>query len=139
MAVKLQLLYSSVWLKDLIETDINLVPKESRIERRKEYLNELLISNKNSTPNSTIKFSNVGNVDNKPIEKITHVKDRMPNLINLSVREAVATLNELGLKYKVIGNGFVKKQSIKTNSNIKPGQICIINCETKSTSGLRLN
>jgi cell division protein FtsI (penicillin-binding protein 3) len=123
----------------LIETDINLVPKESRIERRKEYLNELLISNKNSTPNSTIKFSNVGNVDNKPIEKITHVKDKMPNLINLSVREAVATLNELGLKYKVVGNGFVKKQSIKTNSNIKPGQICIINCETKSTSGLRLN
>jgi cell division protein FtsI (penicillin-binding protein 3) len=126
--------------ESLIEADLSLVPEKNRIERRKKYLDELLKSNHVSSRANTIKFSNIGkeevDFDKNTIEI---KKDRIPNLVNMSVREAVTILNDLGLTHRVVGSGFVKRQSIKANSLIKEGQFCLINCEAANIPNVRLN
>lgn len=53
----------------------------------------------------------------------------MPNLVELSLRDAVAQLNEIGLKYKINGTGKVVMQSIEPGNNISTNDTCIIKCE----------
>jgi len=45
------------------------------------------------------------------------------------MRDAIAQLNELGLKCKISGTGKVIWQSLEPGSSIAPGYECIIKCE----------
>lgn len=63
----------------------------------------------------------------------------MPDLTNRQIRDAIALLSEIGLKYKVVGNGKVVSQSIKAGSAIRPGLLCQLKCEAARLSGLKIN
>jgi len=49
-------------------------------------------------------------------------KDKMPNVINMNIRDALFVLEKMGLNVKISGYGIVKKQSLRANSPIKKGQ-----------------
>lgn len=53
----------------------------------------------------------------------------MPNLINQSMRDAIAQLTELGLKCNISGSGKVVWQSLEPGSNFTPGSVCTVKCE----------
>ncbi len=59
----------------------------------------------------------------------------MPDLTGYSVRDAVFALSDLGLKYKIIGNGKVISQSISTGSKIQQGSFITLNCKEITVSG----
>ena len=50
-------------------------------------------------------------------------KTIMPNLKGMAAMDAIAILENMGLKVQTVGNGTVSKQSIKSGQKIKPQSI----------------
>lgn len=64
----------------------------------------------------------------------------MPNLNSYTKREAIKILHDLGIKYKAEGSGTVVSQSIKPNTKIKDGLVCVIKCENPNLKNrVRIN
>ena len=64
--------------------------------------------------------------------------DVMPNLINSKLSEAISVLSKLGIRYKVIGNGKIIKQSIIPGTKIQKGLLCVLNAEETSIKGVTI-
>ncbi len=62
----------------------------------------------------------------KNIEASSIKTDTMPNLKNLTLREAIAILNKIGIEYKISGTGRVVSQSIKPGSKFNSNDVCLI-------------
>jgi cell division protein FtsI (penicillin-binding protein 3) len=63
-------------------------------------------------------------------------KDLMPDLTNSTLRDAIAILSRLGLKYKVNGSGNIVSQSIRPGEKIKRGMTCTLNCSSSKSKGV---
>ncbi|MBU0473999.1 MAG: transpeptidase family protein [Bacteroidetes bacterium] len=73
-------------------------------------------------------------------ESIISDGSTMPNLINLTKRDAIKMLNSLGIKYQVIGSGNVVFQSISAGTKLNGTTLCNLSCFTQNTnSKLRIN
>jgi cell division protein FtsI/penicillin-binding protein 2 len=62
--------------------------------------------------------------------------NKMPDLKNYSVRDAISILSELGLKYKVNGSGKVFAQSIQSGDAIHKGLYCVLDCKENVVRGV---
>jgi len=54
-------------------------------------------------------------------------KKKIPNVLGMAGMDAVSLLENLGLKVKIVGNGTVLKQSIKSGKKIEKGKQIILN------------
>ena len=64
----------------------------------------------------------------------------MPNLKNYTKRDAIKILNDLGLKYSIVGSGKVVSQSIKQGTKLNNVLICNLKCQSLSKNNkLRIN
>lgn len=118
--------------KRMIETDLSLAPNKKKIERKQNLIDQLVADIKTAPKTKSISFSNIGDksLTNISTRKIySENSTTMPNLINQSMRDAIAQLNEIGMQYKVVGTGKVVWQNLEPGSNIVPGSICLIKCE----------
>lgn len=70
-----------------------------------------------------------------PIQSIDIKKNIMPDLKNVSLRDAITVLTNLGLKYKIKGSGRVISQSILPGEKIIKGNSCVLDCEEIIVSG----
>jgi cell division protein FtsI/penicillin-binding protein 2 len=70
--------------------------------------------------------------------KFTTNKSLMPNLIGRTLKEALTILNQLTLKYDLIGSGVVTRQSIEPGSIIKKNQVCKIYCSDETINGTQI-
>ncbi len=70
-------------------------------------------------------------------QKLVHRtgKNKMPDLTDLSVKDAIYTLTRLGLKYKINGSGKIISQSIQPGSAIKNGMLCSLDCKEATIEG----
>jgi cell division protein FtsI (penicillin-binding protein 3) len=122
-------------VKRIIETDRNLIIDNKKIENKENLINDLVIDIKSSSKNNTNEkvFSNIGTKDPEIRSRNISIvnKSIMPNLAGQSMRDAIALLNQLGLEYKIVGNGRVASQSIGAGSPIIPGATCLLKCESK--------
>ncbi|UCH65758.1 MAG: transpeptidase family protein [Ignavibacterium sp.] len=59
----------------------------------------------------------------------------MPDLRGRSIKDALISLNMLGLKYDIRGSGIVKTQSINPGIKIKEDQVCKLNCSETTIKG----
>jgi cell division protein FtsI/penicillin-binding protein 2 len=62
--------------------------------------------------------------------------NKMPDLKDYSVRDAISLLSKLGLKYKVNGSGKVIAQSIQSGYAIHKGLYCILDCKETIVPGV---
>jgi len=118
--------------KRMIETDLSLVPNKRKIERKQNLIDQLVADIKTAPKKKSVSFSNVGDksLANVSTRKIYNENPAaMPNLINQSMRDAIARLNEIGMQYKVVGTGKVVWQNLEPGSKIIEGSICLIKCE----------
>ena len=118
----------------IVEEDIKVIPQKINIAREEESINKILeFVNANDEP-TFLETANIGeivpanNYANQFAGRIT-----MPNLINRSLRDALAALNELGLQFDIEGSGKVVNQSIKPGTEIKNGDVCLLKCDTNNT------
>jgi cell division protein FtsI (penicillin-binding protein 3) len=59
----------------------------------------------------------------------------MPDLKDVSLRDAITILTNLGLDYKISGSGKVTSQSILPGDKVTSGQFCVIECKEIKVSG----
>jgi cell division protein FtsI (penicillin-binding protein 3) len=122
-------------VKRIIETDRNLIIDNKKIENKENLINDLVIDIKSSSKNNTNEkvFSNIGTKGQEIRSRNISIvnKSIMPNLAGQSMRDAIALLNQLGLEYKIVGNGRVASQSIGAGSPIIHGATCLLKCESK--------
>jgi cell division protein FtsI (penicillin-binding protein 3) len=92
-----------------------------------------------NTKNSIEEKNNFTPVINKnktvSIENIEIKKNMMPDLTNVSLRDAITILTKLGLKYKINGSGKVVSQSILPGNKIEKGKSCVLECREITVSG----
>ncbi|MCF8260809.1 MAG: transpeptidase family protein [Melioribacteraceae bacterium] len=122
----------------LVEADRNLVPDESRINRTKHYIDEFIADFNDDEKMSSV--ANPGEIQ-KPVKKEVPIQklNVMPDLTNLTTREAIAKLGELELKHKIIGSGKIASQSIKVGDKIEPGMLCVLRAKKKELKSLKIN
>ena len=116
----------------MVETDLNLVPNKKNIERKQNLIDQLIADIKIAPKSNTTSFANVAD---KSLSNISTRKfynkntSSMPNLMNQSMRDAIAQLTELGLKCEISGTGKVVWQSLEPGSTFIPGSVCTVKCE----------
>jgi cell division protein FtsI/penicillin-binding protein 2 len=88
--------------------------------------------------------SKSNNVQNQPqVKKIDTTKllasitnyNKMPDLKDIPVRDAILVLSKLGLKYRVNGAGKVIGQSIQAGDAIHKGLYCVLDCKETVVAG----
>jgi cell division protein FtsI (penicillin-binding protein 3) len=112
-----------------------------------------------------IVINNIQNFDNSlPDEKILHLKyaatvvkqkdssydnlrsihvtetvlksdNRMPDLSNVAIRDAITILTQLGIKYKVNGSGIIISQSISPGQRLSGNETCVLTCSELTVRG----
>ena len=117
----------------LVEEDINVIPQRITIAREQESIDEILALSIEEEP-VFLQTANISEYTPK-VEQVNQYASRitMPNLINRSLRDALAVLNEMGLRYDIEGSGKVVEQSIKPGTEISYGSICRFKCEASNT------
>ncbi len=63
------------------------------------------------------------------VKSDTEQKQKMTDLTGLSVREVSAYMHHLGLKYSVVGNGKVYRQSMKPGEIVLEESLCKLECK----------
>lgn len=106
----------------IINTDLkNFQQREKYIESKTvdEHILKTISDNDNKK-----KIINVSYVQENNELKKNYDNNLMPDLKGRTVREALISLNLLGLKYDIRGSGIVVSQSINPGIRIKQNQVC---------------
>ena len=74
-----------------------------------------------------------------PIKAIKlSAKNKMPDLINCQVKDAIYVLTKLGIKYKIKGTGIITTQSILPGKQLNRNDICLLECSEIYIKGASL-
>lgn len=114
--------------KRMIESDINLVPGRKKIDRTENMIKQVIASAQKNNPEGHV-FNNLPEYRNSSTGRKFSKQLLMPNLIHYSVRDAIAQLNEMGLKSKIHGTGKVVWQNIEPGTRFNKSAICSLRCE----------
>ncbi len=113
---------------------------QNDIEKFQQYLNPDLMKNlKFAEDNSETDIQNKTQI--KPIsvkEVKLSSKNKMPDLVNCQVKDAIYTLTKLGIKYKIKGSGIITSQSIAAGKKLTGNEICLIECSEYRVRGASL-
>lgn len=109
-------------------------------EEFQEYINPDLMKNlKFAEDNSANDYQSKTQI--KPIN-VKEVKlsanNKMPDLINCQVKDAIYALTKLGVKYKIKGTGIIISQSIAPGKNLNGKEVCLIECSEYVVRGASL-
>lgn len=125
----------------MIEADLNLVPVKKNIKQKHNMIDQLVADIKISPKAQTTSFANIADRSVSNISKRKFFNKNLssvPNLVNQSMRDAIAQLTELGLKCKISGTGKVVWQSLEPGSNFIPGSVCTVKCEPITKKSTRV-
>jgi cell division protein FtsI/penicillin-binding protein 2 len=64
--------------------------------------------------------------------------NKMPDLINCQIKDAIYALTKLGVKYKIKGTGIITSQSIAPGQKLKGNEVCLIECSEYRVRGASL-
>ena len=117
--------------KRIIEEDINIIPSDTKIVRKEESVENILKFLSEEADPVMLETADIGDIFHKELAQ-TEIENRttMPNLTNKSIRDALAVLNELGVRYDVEGSGKVVSQSIAPGLAINKTEVCVLKCES---------
>lgn len=124
--------------KRIIESDPNLVPNKKKIEHDEKLIDQLIADLK-TAPKTTRSYLNIPEIKEEKRTRVFKKTDTMPNLINDSMRDAIAKLNAFGIKWKVIGTGKVVWQSIEPGSSFSKNDVCLLKCEYSTKKINKIN
>jgi cell division protein FtsI/penicillin-binding protein 2 len=117
--------------KRILEADFKLAPVRVKIERKQKLMNDLITYIQTLPSVKSITFANVGDrsFEYNNYRNFSNDKTIMPDLINQSMRDAMAQLSEIGMRFKIIGSGKVVWQSLEPGAGINQDSVCILKCE----------
>lgn len=59
-------------------------------------------------------------------DAVLNADNRMPDLTNVTVRDAITILTQLGIQYKIKGSGIILSQSIAPGKKLKGNEVCVL-------------
>lgn len=68
-------------------------------------------------------------------EAVLNSDNKMPDLSNVTVRDAITILSQLGISYKVNGSGIILSQSIAPGQKLLGNEVCVLNCSELTVRG----
>jgi cell division protein FtsI/penicillin-binding protein 2 len=114
----------------IIKTDVNYFEEQPT---EKQDMKVVFTSNKQSEQN---RISSEGQPSKTLANDLTSLpKNKMPDLLNYSLRDGIKILSKLGIKFKVSGSGVIISQSIKAGEKISKGLVCYIDCKDVQIKG----
>ncbi|MGB5530273.1 MAG: penicillin-binding protein [Ignavibacteriaceae bacterium] len=108
----------------VLKNEIKTVKNEQLDYSKEISVNELIIEKRPTESENIFISDNMHNV--------------MPDLKGKTVKEALLTLTEFGIRFSVSGSGVVIDQSIAPGSSINKNKTCILTCSQVLTSGVRI-
>lgn len=69
------------------------------------------------------------------METVKKSDNRMPDLSNVAVRDAITILTQLGVSYKINGSGIIISQSISPGQRLTGNDICVLTCSELTVRG----
>ena len=115
-------------MSKIFEVDSDIIEKHERIDRIGNPISKIILENEKKSKSNILSTADIASeykerfkTNSKNINRKT-----MPNLKNMSLREAISILNSLKIKYKIEGNGRVVYQSINAGTELKKGIFCKI-------------
>ena len=116
-------------MKRIIDIDLDLDLEKKEIRRSKTKITKLIADTEKEKNYEG--FLNPGSrsvkLHDSKLDKLN--LNVMPDLKNKSMREAIAILSKLKIKYKVVGNGKVVEQSIKAGTKLTGEMTCVLKCK----------
>jgi len=116
--------------------DLNPGYFESPVPSNQDRNNDYKVIYANNTGRTDNKNINANYIITKAASALNIKNGIMPDLKQHSLRDAIAALSRLGLKYKVSGSGTVTAQSILPGTNIHKGDFCEIDCKEQDLIGI---
>jgi len=121
--------------KKIVERIIETYPtKFQGKDHDKEPIENRFITSENTFDNS-LRTTSIVDVQNTKVNNLNYEYNRMPDLRGYSIKDALISLNMLGLKYNITGSGIVKTQSINPGIKIRENQVCKLNCSETTIKG----
>ena len=121
--------------KKIVERIIETYPtKFQGKDHDEEPIENRFITSENTLDNS-LRTTSIVDVQNTKVNNLNYEYNMMPDLRGYSIKDALISLNMLGLKYNITGSGIVKTQSINPGIKIKENQVCKLNCSEKTIKG----
>ena len=119
----------------ILETNLKKFQKPEEFKTNKNFETKMVstTNEKEITPDMINVVNVSSNYPNSENQKIL-----MPDLRGHTVKDALITLNLLGLNYDINGSGMVTWQSIEPGIEIKQNQVCKINCSETTISGVNI-
>lgn len=113
---------------------------QSDVEKFQEYLNPDIMKNlKFAEDKSEIEIDTEKQIRPISVKEVKlDEKNKMPDLINCQVKDAIYALTKLGVKYRIKGTGIITSQSITPGKKLTGNEVCIIECSEYRVRGASL-
>jgi cell division protein FtsI (penicillin-binding protein 3) len=113
---------------------------QSDVEKYQEYINPDLMKNlKFAENNSEYQIPNKSSVKQVSVKEVKiSSKNKMPDLVNCQIKDAIYALTKLGVKYKIKGTGIITSQSILAGKKLNGKEICFLECAEVYIKGASL-
>lgn len=115
----------------IVQIDMNKFQQDVNYD----LLKNLKFANEKQEENS-VDIKQIKSVDLKKINFAS--TNKMPDLINSSIKDAIFILTKLGIKYKIHGSGIIVSQSIPAGTELNYGKICELECSEIYIKGASL-
>lgn len=102
---------------------------ENNLLNEKELDKHYAISDKNTDSS----YDRLRNIQVNSV--IQNSNNLMPDLSNITVRDAITILTQIGVKYKINGSGIILSQSISPGNKLSGHEVCILNCAELTVRG----
>ncbi len=109
-------------------------------DKFQDYINPDLMKNlKFAEDNSVNNYQEKTQINPISVKEVKlSSNNKMPDLINCQVKDAIYALTKLGIKYKIIGTGIIKSQSIIPGKKLNGNEVCVIECSEYVVRGASL-
>ena len=109
---------------------------QTDIEKFQQYLNPDLMQNLKFADDNSQTKTLIKPIDVKEVKLSSN--NKMPDLVNCQIKDAIYALTKLGVKYKIKGTGIITSQSIAPGKKLNGTEVCLIECSEYRVRGASL-
>lgn len=109
---------------------------QTDIEKFQQYFNPDLMHNLKFADDHSQTKTEIKPISVKEVKLSSN--NKMPDLVNCHVKDAIYALTKLGVKYKIKGTGIITSQSIAPGKKLNGNEVCLIECSEYTVKGASL-
>lgn len=109
---------------------------QTDVEKFQQYLNPDLMQNLKFAEDNSQTETHIKPINVKEVKLSSN--NKMPDLVNCQIKDAIYVLTKLGIKYKINGTGIITSQSVAPGKKLNGNEVCLIECSEYRVRGASL-